>query len=1270
MNRFNTAVLMFLSAAICILPDAYPRNFTEKDHPDTLLDFDKAVQSASEVTCDVYPDADDVLVDDYVYVTYNADGTSITTDDTYVKVLTEKGKRSNKTMSRHFNQVYGSVEYLLVEVIKPDGTRRKIDIDKNSSVAVSRGQMSMNIYNPNRKVLTVSIPNLEISDTIHYIVRHRTEKARVKNTWADLQVFEYTSPIKHYIYEIQGPAQRPLKSIALKDPVPGKITSQTKTLKHIRIYRWEVKDMPRMFREPRMPSLYTVAARLLVSTASSWEEISRWYYNLSEPHLKKTTDKMKTKVAELVRGRKTMQEKIEAVFYYVSQEVRYMGLTLEKESPGYEPHDVSITFKRKYGVCRDKAALLASMLNLAGIEAYPVLIHTGPKKDEEVPLPYFNHAITAAADGRGGYILMDSTSDTAKELFPTYLSDSSFLVATPQGDPLRVSPITPASENMVNILTSASLAEDGSLSGKTELAFGGINDGMYRRFLINSNPERRKRLFERIVQNMAPGATVKTLTITPDNFMDMNTPLQVTVTFTAPDVTSEGGSVLFLDVPVAGTRVGAVNFILKNTGLEKRKYPFRTGIACGVDETVRIDLGTGVGNEVSLPDIPPVDRTGIEFRRRFLQRKRQLTVKNRFCLNKVEFSPDEYLALKDILKDIEYASRKRPIFKTAGLKQASQTHEGSDALILEDSAVYTLKNRHEWTERIKHRKRILTHLGKKWYAELKIDYNTAWDEFKLINAQVIHPDGTERKVKAEEINIMDAGWVSRAPRYPKSVTAVVSFPGVSVGSIIEYEYEITRTKRPFFCIIRRLQDEEPLVRKTVTITCPKELTLTTGGTNILPEPAVIEKQGTVSTTWTVSDIDRIKGEPARPPLWTLAPSLIVSAGDWETYRKDVQRLIAEKMTISPGIQKRVIGFKKKHGKSDLNIIQAIRNYVMKTVRIAGPPFTRAPLSSLTSAQTTITEGYGSRADTVIALAALLETAGYNPEIVLVSPQSALEQKHIGRLIRTPNFKHVFSRLLVRVKPGSWIYLGDTGQYAELGSTRYEGRLAVSLAGDMEPFEIRTDERYRSKTKTVYTINLSENGDAEIIYSKTYRGIPFSGINKINSELTPENRRRRFREKIARISQSAQPLKPWKVNSQHYPAKETFSISVPRFAVRDGIRLYFTLPETIKNIYNTTEKHRVYPYMQQKNINRTIRTEIIIPTGWSPLMLPPRLSWKQPLFSGSITSETAHEHNRIIITQHAHLTPTLIRPADYESVKNLEQLLQTPKSHTIMLKKKK
>ena len=61
----------------------------------------------------------------------------------------------------------------------------------------------------------------------------------------------------------------------------------------------------------------------------------------------------------------------------------------------------------------------------------------GPKKDEEVPQPFFNHAVVAALDENGEYILMDPTDENTKDIFPAYLQNMSYLVARPEGDTLR-----------------------------------------------------------------------------------------------------------------------------------------------------------------------------------------------------------------------------------------------------------------------------------------------------------------------------------------------------------------------------------------------------------------------------------------------------------------------------------------------------------------------------------------------------------------------------------------------------------------------------------------------------------------------------------------------------------------------------------------------------------------------------------------------------------------------------------------------------------------
>ncbi|MRR07956.1 MAG: DUF3857 domain-containing protein, partial [Deltaproteobacteria bacterium] len=390
-----------------------------------------------DITREKYPDADVVQADTHQWVSYKADGTYSEWYEAYVKVLTEKGKRRYTTVSSSYSMHYNTTEFTLVEVIRSDGTRLAIDIARNSSEMVDESQMEKNIYDPNNKVLKVSIPDLNIGDTLHFIMHDEIMKARMAGTFSDYILFEGADPLKRSRYTAVAPKEKPLVSIALKAGIPGTVTGTKIASGDEIIYTWEARDVPQAFEEPKMPDTYTQMQRLLVSTIPDWETVSSWYWRLCRKNIEDTTPDMEETVRKITAGITDPAKRIEAVFYWVSQEIRYLGITLEKESPGYEPHPVRMTFERRSGVCRDKAALLVAMLRLAGYEAYPVLIMNGPRKDMEVPQPFFNHAVSCVRNSDGTYVLMDSTDENTKELFPAYLNNQSYLVAREKGETLR-----------------------------------------------------------------------------------------------------------------------------------------------------------------------------------------------------------------------------------------------------------------------------------------------------------------------------------------------------------------------------------------------------------------------------------------------------------------------------------------------------------------------------------------------------------------------------------------------------------------------------------------------------------------------------------------------------------------------------------------------------------------------------------------------------------------------------------------------------------------
>ena len=249
----------------------------------TLDDASKNLAAAAEITPVKYPDCDTATVEQKMVRVYHPDGTAAAQDETFVKVLTEKGRRDNRTLRLVFTRPYSTVEVVRLEVMKPDGGVTPVDIAANSKESINDGQMAMNIYDPNDRVLQVNIPKLEIGEVIHSIIRQTTERAYIPDQYAEENIFEGSGYLRHLTYEVHAPAERPLKYIRLRDEVAGTVKYSAATNADGAItHHWEVAAVPRIFDEPSMPTYENVLQRLLVSTLTDWPAVSKWYWNLRQ----------------------------------------------------------------------------------------------------------------------------------------------------------------------------------------------------------------------------------------------------------------------------------------------------------------------------------------------------------------------------------------------------------------------------------------------------------------------------------------------------------------------------------------------------------------------------------------------------------------------------------------------------------------------------------------------------------------------------------------------------------------------------------------------------------------------------------------------------------------------------------------------------------------------------------------------------------------------------------------------------------------------------
>ncbi|NCO92390.1 MAG: hypothetical protein COY42_17365 [Armatimonadetes bacterium CG_4_10_14_0_8_um_filter_66_14] len=1250
------------------------------DYSRGLLDLNAVRKAAAEVTPEKYPNADDVLVDDHILNQYEPDGRAVTWDDTFVKVLTEKGKEDNQTLTLSFTLPYSTAVFKLVQVIKPEGTVIPVDVEKQSRVMVDRSQMSANIYDPNDKILSVGVPDLEVGDVVRYVAFKELVKPRVPNTWSEYEVFEYTSPMKHYLYEVLAPKELPLRSLALKSEVKGTVTYTTEAQGDRVRHRWEVRDVPRMYQEPNMPALHTVVQRLLLSTIPDWEYLSKWYWNLSEPHFK-DSPAMRAKVEELTKGLRDREAKLRAIFKFVSQEVRYMGITVEKEAPGYEPHDVQLTFDNRHGVCRDQAALLVALLRIAGFKAFPVLIHAGPKKDEEVPQPYFNHAISAIENDGGTYTLMDSTDENTRDLFPAYLCNTSYLVARPEGDTLRTSLIVPAEDNLMRLETEATVDATGNLTGRSVLHFDGINDNAYRGYFSRIKPEERRRYFEGALKRFAAGARLTELDLQPADMMDTETPLTIRIGYQAADLLVANNSTALLPVPRLGTRVGMVNFILGKTGLEARKYPLKTDFACGVRESLKLTLDPSLGEVEALPEYPTLKSDTLSWQRHLRREGNTLLGDSEFLITGVEFSPEQYLQLKQTLKAMEINDRKMPILQRGATASAA----AADAVVLDDTWEYDVKDAHNWTEKRTLRKQILTYNGKKDNAEWKWDYNPAWEDSKVVKATVTNGNET-KSISEQEQNLMDAAWVSSAPRYPAAKTLVASLPGVEVGSVVEVQVVRTYRGQPFFWMRQSFRDSDPIQKMTVRVTAPSSLRLSVcrqdagfGGPGQPTGAPVLSGKHTsagdqVVYEWTAQNQPAIKPEENLPPPWSFTPTVWVSAGRWDAYAKTVREALLEATQGQKAAEKEAAALAR--GKSPREIVTAIRDHVAKRIRSAGPGLDDLPLTALTPADRTYAEGYGNSADQAALLYTMLAEAGLKPEFVLASQWPVVDTlvPPLARYARTPLLPVVLVRVAVDGKP---VYLNDTDQYAALGATGFDGYLGLPVdTGKLETLVAPADRR--DQREVSYDVEVADNGNARITKTVRYRGDAFGQKHKEFAEMPPEERRRYFQETVARLSQSARAEGDLKTDFTVYPGVETFTAVVEDFALREGDYLYFELPESLSNVFGLRADERSNGLYWSSPKRARITTTVHLPAGVAELVLAPEsMTWTAPANAGKITvsrqelKTAAGDGNKLgfVLTHEAALQPAVLKAADYGELLEINRRLSHTRARTVLVRLK-
>ena len=140
--------------------------------------------------------------------------------------------------------------------------------------------------------------------------------------------------------------------------------------------------------------------------------------------------------------------------------------------------------------------------------------------------------------------------------------------------------------------------------------------------------------------------------------------------------------------------------------------------------------------------------------------------------------------------------------------------------------------------------------------------------------------------------------------------------------------------------------------------------------------------------WQSGKVAALPAETQLPPEWVYSAGVGYFVGDVTDYLKDLNETMLDRSHQSTKAAELARQLTAKAG-SKIEAVKAIRDFVAKSIREAGPSFTDLPLSELSDADTTLADGYGHAADRAILLHAMLSAAGFQPEFVLASGLPAI-----------------------------------------------------------------------------------------------------------------------------------------------------------------------------------------------------------------------------------------------------------------------------------------
>ncbi|UCG62634.1 MAG: tetratricopeptide repeat protein [Candidatus Zixiibacteriota bacterium] len=351
------------------------------------------------------------------------------------KLVRAEAKDDYGSMSLNFNAYHEQPHVLAARTIFPDG--RTADVAPDQIYVTSAGSSSNDW-----RTISFSFSGVDTGVVVEYIVQFEEGYDDPEELYWSIYASAY-DPIMINEAELYVPGSWPIAD----ERSTGMTVSRADSA-GFSIYRARGEQLEAIVWESSSPSSWEQAEWCRFGYGQTWRQVADSYWRKIQRKIE-SSNYLVELATRITSGLSTREEKIDALFRFVADSIRYVAIEFGEGST--IPRPASQVLENKYGDCKDQTVLLISLLKAIGVEAYAMLATSYDTTSFSRVVAndmQFSHVVTYLPTDPPRFMDPTCQSCDTYGLTLAYMGKPGLLIGTDYDEPLIMTPAATADDNL------------------------------------------------------------------------------------------------------------------------------------------------------------------------------------------------------------------------------------------------------------------------------------------------------------------------------------------------------------------------------------------------------------------------------------------------------------------------------------------------------------------------------------------------------------------------------------------------------------------------------------------------------------------------------------------------------------------------------------------------------------------------------------------------------------------------------------------------------